>query len=190
VGDGATGLWVIDPLDGTTNYVHGFPFFCASIGLEINGQVEVGVVHAPLLNYTFTAIRGRGAFRNGKPLHVSRTQKIEESLLATGFSYQRSEVLNAELEDFKAFAEQARGVRRAGSAALDLCMVAAGVFDGFWERKLAAWDTAAGSLIVREAGGVVSDFSGADFHFSMPSVIAANPAIHTQILKTIQRHRN
>jgi myo-inositol-1(or 4)-monophosphatase len=179
-------LWVVDPLDGTTNYVHGFPFYCVSIGLEVNGVIEVGVVYAPLLKQTYTAVKGRGAFLNGKPIHVSRTERIADSLLATGFSYSRSEFLDQEVRDFRLLSEQARGIRRAGSAALDMCMVASGVFDGFWERQLAPWDTAAGSLLVREAGGVVTSFEGSDFHFSMKSVLAGNPHMHPLIMKTIQ----
>lgn len=174
-------LWIVDPLDGTTNYVHGFPFFCISIGYEYKGQIEVAVVYAPLLKYLFTATRGAGAFWNGKPIHVSAAQKIEDSLLATGFSYMRNQVLSDELETFKLFAEKSRGLRRAGSAALDMCLVAAGVFDGFWERELAPWDTAAGSLIVREAGGVVSNFENEFFHYQMKSVVAGNPKIQRQI---------
>ncbi len=180
------GLWVVDPLDGTTNYVHGFPFFCVSIGFECHGVVEVAVVWAPLLKYLFTATRGGGAFWNGKKIKVSSTSCIEDSLLATGFSYQRNKVLEDELVKFKLFSERARGLRRAGSAALDMCMVAAGIFDGFWERELAPWDTAAGSLIVREAGGLVTDFTGGDFHYAMRSVVAGNPVIAAEILKAIR----
>ncbi len=181
-------LWVVDPLDGTTNYVHGFPFFCVSIGVEVLGDVQVAVVHAPLLKYTFTAIKGRGAFFNGKKIQVSRTEKIDASLLATGFSYQK-EVLDQEIRDFKTLSEQSRGIRRAGSAALDLCMVAWGIFDGFWERELSPWDTSAGSLLVREAGGVVTSFDGQPFQSSMKSILAGNPKIHDQLGKIIgQKH--
>ncbi|MDZ4676127.1 MAG: inositol monophosphatase family protein [Oligoflexia bacterium] len=184
--DRAAELWVVDPLDGTTNYVHGFPFYCVSIGLEVNGVVEVGVVYAPLLKQIYTAIRGRGAFLNGKPIHVSGTDRIEDSLLATGFSYSRNEYLDQELRDFRLLAVKARGIRRAGSAALDMCMVASGVYDGFWERQLAPWDTAAGCLLVTEAGGVVTNFENDPFHFSMKSVLAANPNMHPLIQQTIQ----
>ncbi len=180
------GLWVVDPIDGTTNYVHGFPMFCVSIGFEFKGVIEVGVVYAPLLKYTFTAIRGRGAFMNGKPISVSKTETLEDSLLATGFSYMRNEVLQDELRRFKIFSEKSRGLRRAGSAALDMCFVAAGIFDGFWERELAPWDTAAGSLIVREAGGEVSNFNGDPFHYMMKSVVAGNSKISSQIKEIIQ----
>jgi myo-inositol-1(or 4)-monophosphatase len=182
-------LWVVDPLDGTTNYIHGFPFFCVSIGIEIAGVIEVGVVHAPILGWTYTAKRGRGAYLNGKSINVSRTQKIEDSLLATGFSYQKNKILERELIDFKSFSEDARGIRRSGSAALDMCMVASGVFDGFWERELAPWDTAAGSLIVSEAGGKVTSFNHEKFHYSMKSVIAATPKIHTLIHNAIAKNQ-
>lgn len=180
-------LWVVDPLDGTTNYVHGFPFFCVSIGVERNGIVEVGVVHAPLLNATYTAIKGRGAYLNGKKISVSRSKDIRESLLATGFSYKKNVTLESEIRDFKSFAAKSRGIRRAGSAALDFCMVASGVFDGFWERALAPWDTSAGSLIVQEAGGLVTNYKGEPFVTSMNSVAAGNPHIHPQIIRILKK---
>jgi myo-inositol-1(or 4)-monophosphatase len=181
-------LWVVDPLDGTTNYVHGFPFFCISIGVEVEEQIEVGVVHAPILGWTYTAKRGCGAFLNGKRIRVSKTDRIEDSLLATGFSYQKNKILEHELVDFKSFSEEARGIRRSGSAALDMCMVASGIFDGFWERELAPWDTAAGSLIVSEAGGTVTSFAANEFHYSMKSVVAAPPKMHSLILGVINKN--
>ncbi len=178
-------LWVVDPLDGTTNYVHGFPFFCVSIGVEVLGEVEVAVIYAPLLKYTFTAQKGRGAFFNGRPIRVSMTEKIADSLLATGFSYQKKNVLDQEIRDFSILAEQSRGIRRAGSAALDLCMVAWGIFDGFWERELSPWDTSAGALLVKEAGGVVTSFDGSPFRSSMRSILAGNPAIHSHLQQIV-----
>jgi myo-inositol-1(or 4)-monophosphatase len=181
-------LWIVDPLDGTTNYVHGFPFFCVSIGVEFNGQIEVAVVHAPLLKYTYTAQRGRGAFLNKKPMYVSSTAIVDDSLLATGFSYKKSAILEQEIRDFKALAEKSRGIRRAGSAALDLCMVASGIFDGFWERELASWDTAAGSLLVTEAGGVVTGFDGKPFNHNMKTILAGNKKIHSELLKVVGRN--
>jgi len=184
---GSEPLWVVDPLDGTTNYIHGFPFFCVSIGVEVNSVVEVAVVYAPLLKYTFTAIKGRGAFFNGKPMRVSNTENVEESLLATGFSYQKNQVLDQEIRDFKTFSELSRGIRRAGSAALDLCMVASGIFDGFWERELAPWDTSAGSLLVKEAGGIVTSFEGNPFQSPMKTILAGNPKIHSRLLKVISQ---
>ncbi|MCC6277105.1 MAG: inositol monophosphatase [Oligoflexia bacterium] len=183
----ARALWVVDPLDGTTNYVHGFPFYCVSIGFEYDGRVEVGVVHAPLLKFTFWASRGNGAYFNGRKIKTSNTEKVEDSLLATGFSYKKNEILDQELGDFKLMAERARGIRRLGSAALDLCMVAWGRFDGFWERELAPWDTAAGSLIIEEAGGRITNFKGEPFHYSMNSVLAGNPVIHEELLQMLKR---
>jgi myo-inositol-1(or 4)-monophosphatase len=185
----SAGFWVIDPLDGTTNYVHGFPFFCVSIGFECHGVTEVGVVYAPLMDYMFTATRGGGAFLNGKKISVSSTQRIEDSLVATGFSYQAGSILENELRNFRYFAERCRGIRRAGSAALDMCMVASGIFDGFWERQLAPWDTAAGALIVQEAGGLVSNFDGDKFHFTMKSVVAANPSIHKVLVDGLRTEK-
>jgi myo-inositol-1(or 4)-monophosphatase len=183
----ARALWVVDPLDGTTNYVHGFPFYCVSIGFEFDGRVEVGVIHAPLLKFTFWASRGGGAYFNGKRIKVSNTERIDDSLLATGFSYKKNEILDQELEDFRLMAERARGLRRVGSAALDLCMVAWGRFDGFWERELAPWDTAAGSLIVEEAGGQITNFAGEPFHYSMNTVLAGNGPIHAELLDLLKK---
>lgn len=183
--DDVAPMWIVDPLDGTTNYVHGFPFFCVSIGLEVEGKIEVAVIHAPLLKYTFTARRGRGAYLNGTKIRVSGTKSLQDGLLATGFSYKKGELLDAELEDFKHLAERSLGIRRAGSAALDLCMVAWGVFDGFWERELAPWDTAAGSLLVAEAGGRVTSFQGETFHCRMNSILAGNPYIYPVIQKVL-----
>lgn len=184
-GSGSNALWVVDPLDGTTNYVHGFPFYCVSIALEVDGVTEVGIIHVPVLKQTYTAMRGKGAYLNDKRMKVSKTSRIEDSLLATGFSYKKSSILVDELKDFKILAERSQGVRRAGSAALDLCMVASGVFDGFWERELAPWDTAAGVLLVTEAGGVVTTFQNKPFHFSMKTVLAGNPKIHPLLHKTL-----
>lgn len=179
-------LWHVDPLDGTTNYIHGFPFFCVSIGVEVNGELEVGVVHAPLLKQTFVASRGGGAFLNGKSISVSQASKIEDSLLATGFSYSGRKLIKSEMRDFENLSQSARGIRRAGSAALDFCMVACGVFDGFWERGLSSWDTAAGTLLVREAGGLVTDFKGKAFDLKQSSVVAANPKVHKALLKRLK----
>lgn len=178
-------MWHVDPLDGTTNYVHGFPFYCVSIGLAVDKDVVVGVVHAPLLNQTFTASKGHGAFMNDQPISVSKTDKLTDTLLATGFSYEKGPMLDQELTDFKSLSLEAHGIRRAGSAALDFCFVASGIFDGFWERKLNSWDTAAGTIIVREAGGIVSDFEGNHFTPDMKTVVAANPNIQPLLLEKI-----
>lgn len=179
-------LWVVDPLDGTTNYVHGFPFFCISIGVEYKGEPQVGIVHAPLLGMTYKAILGEGAYLNGKRIRVSKTKNLESSLLATGFSYRKRALLKDEVRDFRVIAERTRGVRRAGSAALDFCMVASGIFDGFWERALSPWDVSAGTLIVREAGGVVTDFGGKRFRSNMKTVLAANKPVHRALVKFLK----
>jgi myo-inositol-1(or 4)-monophosphatase len=174
--------WVIDPLDGTTNYAHGFPVFAVSIGLEIAGEVAWGAVYNPVLDEFFTARSGGGAFCNGAPLRVSSTALLGDSFLATGFPYDiRTSSVN-NLDNFCAFAVRSRAIRRAGSAALDLCYVAAGRFDGFWELKLHPWDCAAGYLMVREAGGKVTDFSGSDASIYFPECIASNGLIHEQML--------
>lgn len=140
----SAGRWVIDPLDGTTNYIHRFPMFCVSIAAEWEGEVIVGVIYHPILKDTYTAIRGKGAFVNGKRLRVSSTSRLEDSLLTTGFTYRKDEWLHAEMQAFENLSAVARAVRRPGSAALDLAYTARGVFDGFWERRLSPWDVAAG----------------------------------------------
>jgi myo-inositol-1(or 4)-monophosphatase len=174
--------WVIDPLDGTTNYVHSFPVFCISIGLVVDEQVVLGVVEAPVLNQVFTAIRGEGAFLNDLPIKVSSRNELKDSLLATGFFAQNKTLLEEQITLFKKVIDTTRGVRRAGAAAYDLCMVASGVFEGFWEKNLMPWDTAAGSLLVHEAGGRVSDFDGVPYHPLQSSILAANPRIHEKIV--------
>jgi len=143
--------WIIDPLDGTTNFVHGFPFFSVSIGLEYQKELWLGVVLAPLLNETFTAFRHQGAFLNGKPIQVSKVNKLSSSLVSTGFPYEENENFKRNFELFRKIYPQTQGVRRAGSAAIDLCYIACGRFDGFWELDLNPWDVAAGALIVKEA---------------------------------------
>ena len=152
--------WIIDPLDGTTNYTHGFPFFCVSIGLEVQGEMALGVVYAPMLGELFVGMRGKGATLNGKRIHVSKEPSLSKSLLATGFPYDIREAARNNLNYFAKFAKRAQAIRRAGSAALDLCYLACGRFDGFWELRLAPWDLAAATLIVEEAGGKVTNFKG------------------------------
>ena len=175
------GVWIVDPLDGTTNFVHQFPLFCVSIGLEIDGQMAVGVIDAPKLGMRFHAVHGKGAFMNGEPIAASQRKHFNEALFATGFSS-----LDNELEDqYKLLTvaiKKARGIRRAGAAALDLCFVAQGVFDCFWEKNLQPWDTAAGSLIAREAGAIVTDLSGGAWDPRSNSILAATPAIHGEVL--------
>ena len=146
--------WIIDPLDGTTNYAHGFPWFCVSIGLELAGEIVVGVIYNPMHDELFTAIKDGGAFLNGRKLHVSSRSPLKNTLLGTGFPYDCASDPANNFDHFICFQKAARGIRRAGAAALDLAYVAAGRLDGFWELKLKPWDVAAGSLMVREAGGV------------------------------------
>jgi myo-inositol-1(or 4)-monophosphatase len=181
--------WIVDPLDGTTNYAHGFPVFAVSIGLEIAGVVEWGMVYNPNLEEAFIATRGGGAFLNGAPLRVSTTDSLGASLLATGFPYdiRTSEVNN--LDNFRAFALRAQGIRRAGSAALDLCYVAAGRFDGFWEYKLNPWDCAPGYLMVREAGGTVTNHRGASGSIYEKECLATNGLIHGSMMSVLEEVR-
>jgi len=174
--------WIIDPLDGTTNYAHGFPFFCVSIGLEIEGELEWGVVYNPNLDELFAAHRGHGALLNDEPIRVSKVSSLNSSLLATGFPYDIRTSEQNNLDYFREFALRAQAVRRAGSAALDLCYVSSGRFDGFWELKLSPWDCAAGYLMVREAAGRVTDFKGEPGTIYGKECIASNGLIHHEML--------
>lgn len=177
--------WIIDPLDGTTNYAHGFPVFSVSIGLEVEGIIEWGIVHNPNLEEVFTARRKRGAFLNGVPVHVSKTKSLDASLLATGFPYDIRTSTRNNLDYFRAFALHAQGVRRVGSAALDLCYVAAGRLDGFWELSLNPWDCAAGYLMVREAGGKVTNWRDEFGSIYERECLATNSLIHEQMLTVL-----
>lgn len=182
--DGA--LWMIDPLDGTTNYVHRLPFFCISMGLEVNGELQMGVVDAPLLGTRYHATRGGGAFLNGKPISVSKRKQFREGLFATGFS-SSDHTLDQQLELVAHVIRHARGIRRLGAAALDLCYVAEGIFDGFWERNLQPWDTAAGVLIAQEAGAIATNFEGRPFDPRSRSVLCATPVQHHSLLEIMSR---
>lgn len=175
-------LWIIDPLDGTTNYAHGYPSFSVSIGLEFLGDIIIGVVYDPMRDELFSAARGQGAFLNGQPIAVSRTEILIRSLLATGFPYDRAVSKENNLDYFSALIMASQEIRRSGSAALDMCAVAAGRLDGYWELKLCPWDVAAGSLIVREAGGTVSDFTGTLFNIHDKEIVASNGIIHSLML--------
>jgi myo-inositol-1(or 4)-monophosphatase len=179
--------WIVDPLDGTTNYAHRFPAFGVSIALEINGVVEAGAVYDPMREELFTAVRGGGSFLNNEKISVSRIANLNESLLATGFPYdlRTSEVNN--LDHWNAMLFRAQALRRVGSAALDLCYTACGRFDGFWELKLYPWDMAAGSLVVEEAGGQVTDFSGGPFSIYAPEIIASNGKIHREMVDILRK---
>jgi myo-inositol-1(or 4)-monophosphatase len=179
--------WIIDPLDGTTNYAHGYPFFCTSIALELEGKIILGAIYDPLLDELFTAQQGEGAFLNGERISVSTTERLTEALLCTGFPYDLRESAVNNFDHFKNFIMEARAIRRDGSAALDLCYVAAGRFDGFWELKLNAWDVAAGKLVVEEAGGVVSNFSGGPLDIYGQETLASNVRIHEKMVRVLKR---
>jgi myo-inositol-1(or 4)-monophosphatase len=180
------GRWIIDPLDGTTNFVHRFPMFCVSIGLEVAGEIVVGVVYHPILKDLYVATKGGGAKLNGKKIQVSKTARISDALLTTGFAYGKDrEKLLTEVEVFGRLSSMARATRRPGSAALDLAYVARGVFDGFWERGLSAWDVAAGSLLITEAGGTVSTYDGKNFSVYDREIIASNSVLHRPLSQTV-----
>ena len=181
--------WVIDPLDGTTNYAHGFPWFCVSIGLYEEGKPKAGVIYHPVLKEMFFTESGRGAFLNDRRIKVSRTRRLEDSLLSTGFYYSRGKALGHQVEIFRRLNQTARGVRRPGSAALDLAYVACGRFDGFWERGLSPWDVAAGFLMVEEAGGKVSDYRGQPTDLHAREVVASNRLVHAPMLKIVRALR-
>lgn len=176
-------LWLIDPLDGTTNYAHNFPVYAVSIGLQFQEEIIVGVVYDPNLDELFTAEKGKGSFLNGKPIRVSEIKELDKSLLATGFPYSLRENPDKIVEYFAVFSFKAQGIRRPGAASIDLCSLACGRVDGFWEVGLKPWDTAAGSLIIIEAGGYLSRFDGSSFDIWIPEVLATNGLIHKQMLE-------
>lgn len=174
--------WYIDPLDGTVNYAHNIPVYCVSIAYASNGGLSLAAVYDPMRDEMFTAGRGRGAHLNGRPLHASGAVDLQHSLLATGFPYDAWDTERDNFDNFVKFAKMSQGVRRLGSAALDLCYVAAGRFDGFWELGLSPWDVAAGGLIAEEAGAIVTDVNGGSDFISPPqSILAATPGIHTRM---------
>lgn len=186
IDNGSSFRWIIDPLDGTTNFAHGYPVFCVSIALEFQGDVMVGVICHPMMDELFVAQRGRGAMLNGQKISVSSTADISRSLLATGFPYDIRETKQDNIANFTAMAKRAQAIRRPGAAALDLAYLAAGRFDGFWELKLAPWDTAAGCLLVTEAGGRVSDINGDPFRLTAPHLLASNGKIHEAMLAILK----
>jgi myo-inositol-1(or 4)-monophosphatase len=181
--------WYIDPLDGTTNFAHRHPHFAVSIGLMHGAAAQVGVVADPLRGETFTAVRGGGAHCNGQPIRVSTTAALEQALLATGTPYDRRERADLYLAAVRDFMLRCQGIRRAGSAALDLCWLACGRLDGYWEWRLGPWDVAAGALIVREAGGAVSDFGGGTHSVFGPETLASNGALHDAMVAVLNPHR-
>lgn len=176
--------WYVDPLDGTTNFAHGYPVFAVSIGLFENGQPLVAAICNPVTRDIFTATRGGGAYRNEKRIHVSKVEKLAKSLVATGFPTHKR-VQNPNIHYYWEFTLRSHGVRRAGAAALDLCSVACGHFDGFWEFGLKPWDTAAGTLLVQEAGGVVSDFAGRPYTPGGPQILASNGLVHEEMRELV-----
>jgi myo-inositol-1(or 4)-monophosphatase len=181
--------WIIDPLDGTTNFIHGFPQYAVSIALRHKQTVTQAVVYDPTKNELFTATRGRGAFLNERRVRVARRNALAESLIGTGFPYRELGNLDAYLRAFKAVTEKAAGVRRAGAAALDLAYVAAGRLDGFWEIGLSPWDVAAGSLLILEAGGLISDYDGEANYLDSGHVVCGSPKVFVQLLQLVQATR-
>lgn len=180
--------WIIDPIDGTVNYAHGMPIWCVSIGVEIKGVVECGVIYNPNLNEMFTARRGHGAFLNGERIQVSTTTDPARSLYVTGFPYNVKENPGNVIEQFCDFLRRGWLVRRLGSAALDLAYVACGRFEGFWEAFLSPWDTAAGQLLVREAGGTVTHYDGTDYNVHRKSIVASNGVQHAQLMEVLRTY--
>jgi len=175
--------WIIDPLDGTTNYIHGYPVFSLSIALQLNGEIILGIVFDPLRGEIFTAEKGKGAFLNGKKTKVSTAVKMKNSLIATGFPFRKRELIDPYLMLFKNIFNRVSDIRRAGSAALDLAHVACGRCEGFFELSLGPWDIAAGGILIKEAGGTITDFGGGNDYLSTGNVVAAAPAIHREMLQ-------
>lgn len=189
-GEGADYQWVIDPLDGTTNYIHGIPHFAVSIACKFRGRVEHALVYDPILDEEFMASRGRGATLNGRRLRVTKRNNLTHAVLATGFPFRAGQMEHIDnyLQMFRSLAEQSAGIRRAGAASLDLAYVAAGRYDGFWEYGLSEWDMAAGALLVQEAGGLISDFTGGHQFLDNGHIVAGTPKCFKAILTSIQPH--
>jgi len=177
--------WIIDPIDGTTNFAHGFPFYSVSIALEYNSDIILGVVYDPVRREIFVAEKGKGAFLNNKSISVSDTTSLKESMVATGFAYDFKKAYDSNIENFVNFLSKSQAVRRAGSAAIDLCYVACGRFDGFWECDLHPWDTAAGWLIVKEAKGRVTKFNGDKYSCFDKEILASNGKIHNEMMELL-----
>lgn len=187
-GDGPT--WIVDPLDGTTNFVHGIPQFAVSIGVAVEGRVDYGVVLDPVKGDVFTAARGCGASWNGKKCRVSGHGGLEGSLLATGFPFKAHGLLDPYLAIFRDVFLRCKAIRRPGAAALDLAYTAAGLFDGFFEFQLSTWDTAAGAILIEEAGGVITDMNGGADYLTSGNVVCGSPAVHAELLAVVQQHRD
>lgn len=184
----ADSIWIIDPLDGTTNFLHGFPAYCISIALQEKGVLTQAVIYDPVRNDLFTATRGSGAFLNNRRIRVTQRTKLQEALLSTGFPFKDFSYLETYINIFRDMAKKTSGLRRPGSAALDLAYVAAGFSDGFFEINLSPWDIAAGALLVQEAGGIVGDFEGNESWLRTGNIVAANPKVFGQMLQVIAPH--
>jgi myo-inositol-1(or 4)-monophosphatase len=182
--------WYVDPLDGTTNFAHGFPMYNVSIGVEYEGACVLGVVFDPTRNELFLAQKGKGATLNGTPIHVSVTPKLNEALLVTGFAYDVHTAKDNNLKEFCAFTVRTRGIRRTGTAAIDLCYIACGRFDGFWELQLNPWDTAAGKIMVEEAGGKMTNYQGEPYSIYGNTLIATNGHIHQEMIEVLKETRS
>jgi myo-inositol-1(or 4)-monophosphatase len=178
-------IWIIDPLDGTTNFLHGFPQYCVSIALQHKGEITQAVIYEPNRNDLYTATKGRGAFLNDKRIRVSKCHKLQDALIGTGFPFRDFKYLNDYLNMFKSMIQKTTGIRRAGSAALDLAYVASGALDGFWEIGLSPWDIAAGGLLIQEAGGIVTDLSGQTGWLESGNILVASPKIHDDMQSLI-----
>ncbi|MHB1231679.1 MAG: inositol monophosphatase family protein [Burkholderiales bacterium] len=181
-------VWIIDPLDGTTNFLHGFPQFAVSIGLQHKGVLSQAVIFDPSRNELYTATRGRGAYLNDRRLRVSKQTRLEDALIGTGFPYHDYSYMEAYMKMFQELMPKTAGLRRPGAASLDLAYVAAGRYDGFWEAGLKQWDMAAGVLLIQESGGLVTDFDGGENYLATGNVIGGNPKIFSQLLQVIQPH--
>ncbi len=178
--------WIIDPLDGTTNFIHGYPVFSVSIALEFRGEIILGLVFDPLRNEVFTAEKGTGAFLNGRPVSVSAVSELRHGLIATGFPFRKKEMIDEYLRLFKNIFHRVSDIRRAGSAALDLAHLACGRCDGFFEIGLSPWDIAAGSILIKEAGGIITDFGGGADYLLTGNIVGGTPAVHGKILEEVK----
>lgn len=183
--EGKATRWIVDPIDGTTNFVHSYPMFCISIGLEIDKEVELGLIYIPVLNTLYHTRKGHGAWENDRQIHVSNTPDVLDALMATGFPYKDND-LKTVLQRLENMIRNCQGIRRSGSAAIDMCHVANGCVDGFWEQGLKPWDTAAGSLLIREAGGRLTNYEGDEYDYGYETIIASNKLLHTALLKALK----
>ncbi len=186
-GKNSSFIWCIDPLDGTTNYAHGYPFFACSIGLTWNNNPILGAIHVPLLNEIYWGCPGKGSFCNKEKIFVSTSNKLSESLLVTGFSYDRSTKIDNNYAEFCWLTNKTRGVRRGGAAAVDLAFIASGRLDGYWEQGLSQWDIAAGAAIVEQAGGIICDYKSSKFELKEGRILASNPYIKSELLSELEK---